>query len=439
MDEYWLTQLEIAVRKRPLVVFQFVGEVLHRLRKSSRGLTEFTIARYHDTFGKLKPPTACLVFSDDGDEAEARFGLVNSRSSVSTLESRVKVKRSKQIQPSTKAGLLDLITEPPHSNRLRERLASDDPVTVLSSALSVHLVRRLAEFKRNHDPMRRVTESLSPSEHHRSMASLQRDAVQTALGVFGLFRDIKLESVILAEGQETELARVNIVEDAVVEHDARHVPGYTLADSDLTGRAVFTRGSERLVVYTANRRPLEHVFGVDLIYLNATRQNIVMLQYKMLDPTRKGDGADWIYRPDDRLELEIERMKKFQKEITPGEYEYRLNTQVFYLRFVKRDAGLKNAGITIPIDHFERLRADPESRGPRGGFRISFDSLAGRYLRQTAFLELVRSGYIGANAGTTKHLKELVRSVVHGEKSVVAAIQSQKGESEVDMEVFDLA
>ena len=171
----------------------------------------------------------------------------------------------------------------------------------------------------------------------------------------------------------------------MVEHDARHVPGYDLAGSDLTGRAVFTKGAERLEVYTANRRSLEHVFGVDLIYLNATRQNIVMLQYKMLERSRKGGGEDWIYRPDDQLESEFERMKRFQGEATPDEYEYRLNPQVFYLRFAKRDAALKNAGITMPIDHFERLRDDPKSRGSRGGFRISFESLSGRYLRQTAF------------------------------------------------------
>ena len=88
-------------------------------------------------------------------------------------------------------------------------------------------------------------------------------------------------------------------------------PGYDLAGSDLTGRAVFTKGAERLEVYTANRRSLEHVFGVDLIYLNVTRQNIVMLQYKILEPKRKGAGEDWIYRPDDQLDTEIERMKKF--------------------------------------------------------------------------------------------------------------------------------
>ena len=177
---------------------------------------------------------------------------------------------------------------------------------MLTSPLSAHVIRKLAQIDRNHRTMRSVAESLSPSEHHRTMASLQRDAVQTALRVFDLFGGAELKSVVLDEGQETALARVSVVEDAVIEHDARHVPGYDLAGSDLTGRAVFIRGSERLEVYTANRRPLERVFGVDLIYLNATRQNIVMLQYKMLEPRRKGDGEDWIYRPDDRLESEIE-------------------------------------------------------------------------------------------------------------------------------------
>ncbi|MYJ94821.1 MAG: hypothetical protein F4053_04290 [Proteobacteria bacterium] len=439
MDENWLIHLENVVRQRALVVFQFVGEELHRLRKSPRGLTEFTIARDDDTFAKFRRPTACLVFPGGGDDVKARFGLVGSHTSVSTLESRVKVRLANRIRPSTKAGLLKLIAETPHSDRLRERLESDKLVTMLTSSLSAHVIRELAQIDRNHGTMRSVAESLSLSEHHRTMASLQRDAVQTALRVFDLFGGAVLESVVLGEGQETALARVSVVEDAVVEHDARHVPGYDLAESDLTGRAVFTKGSERLEVYTANRRPLERVFGVDLIYLNATRQNIVMPQYKMLEPRDAGDGEDWIYRPDDQLESEIERMRTFQGQATPGAYEYRLNSQVFYLRFVKRDAGSKSGVFTIPIDHFERLRADPGSRGPRGGFRISIDSLAGRYLRQTAFQELVRSGYIGANAETTKHLKELVRSVVEGDKSVVAAIQSRKDAPEVDMKVFDRA
>lgn len=203
--------------------------------------------------------------------------------------------------------------------------------------------------------------------------------------------------------------------------------GYDLVGSDVTGRAVFENRDEKLEIYTANRGHLEEAFGVDLIYMNMTRHNIVMVQYKMLEPLqRNGKDEDWIYRPDENLESEIKRMQKFRKKHAPGPYEYRLNREVFYLKFVKRNGMLKNAVITMPISHFERLREDPSCRGPRGGFRISFESLAGRYLRQTAFLDLIRSGYIGSHARTTKDLKTLVEYVVREGRAAVAAIQSQR-------------
>ncbi len=167
------------------------------------------------------------------------------------------------------------------------------------------------------------------------------------------------------------------------------------------------------------------MFGVDLIYLNTTRQNIVMVQYKMLDVVNRINGnADWIYWPDSSLESEIRRMKVFSKTHPPGQFEYRLNPQVFYLKFVKRDGSLSNASIILPVDHFERLRTDPSCKGPRGAFRVSFNSLAGRYLRQGPFLDLIRAGYIGANAKTTTYLKNLVQAVVDGDRTVVTAIQS---------------
>ena len=40
-------------------------------------------------------------------------------------------------------------------------------------------------------------------------------------------------------------------------------------------------------VFTANKRPLEELFGVDLIYLNKTRGALVMVQYKMLELERR--------------------------------------------------------------------------------------------------------------------------------------------------------
>ena len=454
MDEAWLSTLIELVQIKPLVVFHLESEEMWRFRAPNRATNKFTIAMPHETVNQIQIPTVCLVFNKNDHQPGIYFGVASSRSPVSTFESRVAIKRMQLLHPTSKSELLRLISDQPHARNLQNILASHEKVIVLSSKLSAYLIQKLATIEANHGPMRTVSASLSAPKIYSGMEAMQEDAVKTALRAFGLsvddlaisldliqgqgtalarinvFEDRAIEhdarSVLdLIQGQDTALARVNIREDAVIEHDARFVLGYDLVGSDITGRAVFEKNSEKLEVYTANRHPLEEVFGVDLIYLNVSRQNIVMLQYKMLEPVSRPNGSkDWIYRPDAQLESEIGRMRQFSNEHSPGQYEYRLNPQVFYLKFVKRDGALKNAAFTIPIDHFERLRADPACRGPQGGLRINFEGLDGRYLRQGPFLDLIRSGYIGAYAETTAHLKELVQSIVQGDRAVVAAIQS---------------
>lgn len=426
MDASWRKSLEEIVRQRRLVIFQFDGEEWWRLQESRRGLNEFTIARSHEHLRQIQIPTACILLMQDDFETKARFGVVSSRSAISTLESRIKIKKSQRIQPSSKDGLFLLIADklPP---RKQDELASDKSVVVLPPKPSAHLVEKLAEIEANHGTMRLVAASLSSPKRFHSAAEMQQDAVQSALRTFGVSVDAQAVSLHLVDGQETALARIDVREGTVIEHDVRFVPGYYLVGSDITSHAVFENDTEKLEVYTANRGRLEEVFGVDLIYMNMTRNNIVMVQYKMLESQRRNtDDVDWIYRPDRNLETEIKRMQRFRKSHAPGQFEYRLNPEVFYLKFVKRDGAMKNASITMPIDHFERLRKDPSCRGPRGGFRISFESLAGRYLRQTAFLDLIRSGYIGSHARTTTDLKTLVEYVVREGRAAVAAIQSQR-------------
>jgi hypothetical protein len=352
------------------------------------------------------------------------FGLISSRGPVTTLESRIKIRRCVRIQPDSEAGLRKLVSEKPHAKNLSDRLRSEASIVQVSPKLGGHLIERLASIAENHGAMRAVAESLSSPKKYRNVAALQEDAVRTALRAFGLTPDDQATSLDLVEGRETALGRVSIMEDSVVEHDARHLPGYDLVESDVTGRAVFTKNDQRLEIFTANRRDLEHVFGVDLIYLNASRQNIVMLQYKMLNPLREDGNTDWIYRPDAKLDAEIQRMRKFAAGHPPGPHEYRLNPAVFYLKFVKRDGLIRSGGIITPIDHFEQLRKDPACKGPKGGLRISYDRLDGRYMRQGAFLDLIRSGYIGAHTETTQHLKTLVEAVLKNNRAVVAAIQS---------------
>jgi hypothetical protein len=438
MDISWLDRLKRLVEKKPLVILKFDGTEWDRLNESHRGVNEFTIARSHELLKGAKPSTPCLILGKSKDCENLYFGLISSRSAVTTLESRIKIRRGVEIQPHSRSALFRLITDKVHANNLRARLRGDGTVILLSPKLSSHLIERLASIGSNQGAMRAVAESLSRPKTFQGAASIQEDALHTALKAFGLTSNDRARSLELVKGRETALARVGIMEDSVIEHDARHIPGYDLVKSYLTGRAIFEKDDERLVVFTANRRPLEHVFGVDLIYLNESKQNIVMLQYKMLEPiTTEENFNDWIYRPDAKLDSEIRRMRKFIKEGITDPFEYRFNPATFYLKFVKRDGTISNSGIIIPIDHFEKLRTDPACKGPKNGLRVSFQSLSGRYLRQNTFLDLIRSGYIGAHSETTAHLKVLIDFVLNNNRAVVAAIQQSIDTGTVDDDIFN--
>ena len=166
----------------------------------------------------------------------------------------------------------------------------------------------------------------------------------TALRVFGLKMDDSPEMLELFRRGETALDQLRISEDSVIEHDARFVTGFKLNESDLKGRAIFVKNNERLEVITANRRPLEELFGVDLIYVNALMGNIVMVQYKMLEREGSKNNIDWIYRPDTQFQKETDRMRQWVVDThSTSPYEYRLNSEVFYLKFVKRHAELGRA------------------------------------------------------------------------------------------------
>jgi hypothetical protein len=425
MNAPWLAKLKKLVEDKPMVILRFDEEEWERLRDSRRGLSEFTVARPHSLLADARFPTACLIRGLGEEGEELCFGLINSRSAVTTLESRMKVRRVVKIKPQTEAKLLTLVTEKPHARNLRDKLRDGAVVVTLTPKLSSHLLHRLGSLSANHTAMRAVAESLSRPKHFRGAQALQEDALHVALKAFGLSPQDRASSLELVDDKETALGRVGLMEDSVIEHDARQIPGFTLASSHVTGRALFERGNERLEVFTANRRPLEHVFGVDLIYLNASRKSIVMLQYKMLEPLRvEGAETDWIYRPDSKLKSEITRMQKFAAGGSGRLSEYRLNPAVFYLKFVKRNGAISKGGIIMPIDHFEKLSLDPACQGPRNGLRVSYNSLSGRYLREHAFVDLVRSGYVGAHSETTENLMVLVEAVLKNDRAVVAAIQT---------------
>ena len=437
----WLIAFKELVVRKPLVIYRFSQEEWDSLDYANR-TSEFTVTRAHSLTEKVRASCVGILIRETPINGTVNFiGLVRSRAPISTLDSRIKFAGVRKLQPSTECDILNLVTDPVHKRNLRSRLNSKEPVIPLSPKLSEHLVKGLAAISENHDAMRAVIEQLDTPRTYSSNVALQQDAVNLSLKAFGLSASAPALLVESVDHRKTTLDRVEtrydrqsldcgdvivrVREDAVIEHDAREVSGFRLIESDITGRAVFRNGDEHLEIVTANRGPLEEVFGVDLIYLNAVKRNIVMVQYKMLDQGSNGNQSDWIYRPDNQLEVELARMKRFSQTHSPGQLEYRINPQVFYLRFVRRDAILGRSPVTIPVDHFDTLRHDPSCKGPRGAFRITYDSLAGKYLRQAEFLGLLRAGYIGAYAQTSADLACLISAVLNDGYAVVRAVHDK--------------
>lgn len=432
----WLDALRLHVQKKPCMILRLNEDDSYRLHISRRGLNEFTLARAHELCTDIKPPTICLIFGKLSEWADtdkighfAYIGLISSRGTVSTLETRIKIKRAVRMAPDTEQGVSALLNGSIYSTHLQKKLQSSANILVLSPKMSGALIDALMEIPSNQRPVQTVAESLAAPKRYVNFAAMQEDAVQTVLKAFGLAASDRASRVDLIGLQSTALARIPLMEDSVIEHDARTVPGYTLSASHITGRALFEKGPDKLEIFTANRRDLEHVFGVDLIYLNLTKKNIVMVQYKMLEPnSRLGEPTDWIYRPDPNMADEVMRMRAFTVRHAPGPLEYRLNPEVFYLKFVRRNGRLTNGSIITPVDHYERMLQDPSCMGSRGALRISYKSLGGRYIRQDAFLNLIQSGYIGAYADTTTALTTLVKAVLNGDRAVIAAVQSSRYE-----------
>ena len=322
----WIKAFVDLVARIPLVIYRFSQEEWESLDYANR-IGEFTVARPHSLTEKTRPSSVGILTRKASISGpETYIGLVRSRARITTLDSRVSFTAVNKVKPSTEDELLNLVTEPMLKGNLRRRLNSNELVVPLSPKLSEHLVKKLAAIDNNHDAMRAVMERLDSPQTYSSNVALQHDAVGLSLKAFGLSatapalfvesadnRKTALDGVEtlndLETGRETDKI-VKVHEDAVIEHDARKVSGFRLIESDITGRAVFRNGNERLEIVTANRRDLEKVFGVDLIYLNAVKRNIVMVQYKMLEPVRNDPGTDWIYYPDSQLDAELTRMNQ---------------------------------------------------------------------------------------------------------------------------------
>ncbi len=374
----------------------------------------------------------------DAPEAHAaphmKLGWVRSIQAVATRDSRVAFDHIQSVVPQDLSHLIgDAIPTRLRSSADR-LLASGLEFEEVSPKLAEWLLERLAAEPDNLTAFRRLLGLVRRPTRYRNAIALQEDALVLALKAFGA-PNAAASSLAIGE-RVTALAGARLQEDVVIEHDARWIPDWTLDSSDVTGRAVFTQGREELQVFTANKQPLEQLFGVDLIYLNETRRSIVMVQYKMMEPLersvrdvetglgifREKDEQEWVVPVDKQFRDEMARMARFDK--TLGEPDsYRMTPSPFFFKLVRRYGETGGAGILLSLGHLKQMLAEGRLDGPRGGLRIAYSELKGHYLRGETFVDLVRSGYVGSHSATTDHLQALIDVTLSEGRAAVAAIQ----------------
>lgn len=293
--------------------------------------------------------------------------------------------------------------------------------------------------------LRHIVSSLQlpRTRHEGGLETLERDAVASALQTWrgDSFRKRVLRSARVATSAPTasflsHLQDSVIREDLQITHDHITFPGMFAARKHAVGSVVLSdaHGEEFLTILNCNRQPLEETLGVDLIYYNHTFDSFVLVQYKRMTGEA---GKPVSYRPvsDPNHDRELERMlnaARALKALSGGEAKtlnaFRLSEQAFYMKLCEAktrgplDAGMI-PGLYIPLDLWVPQLGSVETKGPRGGVVMGWDTCHRRF-NNGEFTNLLRHGWIGSAPGQSRFLETIIETVLESGRMLVLAATS---------------
>jgi hypothetical protein len=270
--------------------------------------------------------------------------------------------------------------------------------------------------------------------------SEQRDAVGLVLDIAGInrqtiFGQTEYEKIETVDNFLALLSNHKLQERSLIEHDALWLKEL-LSTSDLniesqTLRFGYDQLYPRVEIKVLDKNPLETLIGVDLLIYNTLFNSLIFIQYKSME-LHKEDG--WFYRPDHQLDNQIGCMNNAKnaslkhphtKNRVKVSKDFRLNSEAFYFKFCearKPDSAEASLikGMTISLPHLEDFLKTPEAM-PIKGLRVGYKN-CNRYLNNTQFTDLAKSGWIGTSAHESEFLKEVVSASLNGNRSVVLAL-----------------
>ncbi|PAD92928.1 hypothetical protein [Shouchella clausii] len=234
-----------------------------------------------------------------------------------------------------------------------------------------------------------------------------------------------------------EIRNVILTEDEMINHDFSIFGDWNKCKSEIVGMAYFEKGNENLFIWNINRKPLESVLGVDLLYYVEEYNSFVMVQYKRM--SRENDK--WVYRANDKAyQKELVNMKAFEdasprEETNDGDpNQFRLNSCPFYFKLCKSTLERSKVpdvipGLYIPLKYWEDIISHPTFvKGVRGGIAVGYHN-AGRWLTKVDFTNLVQKGWIGSKQLKSSVISDLIQASMNGDRAVTLAAKFKKYET----------
>jgi hypothetical protein len=187
----------------------------------------------------------------------------------------------------------------------------------------------------------------------------------------------------------------------------------------------------RLAVFSVNKKPIEVVLGVDLLYWDQICDTFTFVQYKRLEKVLADDGREqeWVYRRKDELKKALDLMPSAH-EPAVASTDWRMTATPFWFKFVRGDAGAKLdkqvlKGMYVPADWLRlALNDDAFRSGPRLGFRLTYNNA--RYIGRNAFTHLVLRGMTGTTSAQSSIFKKVIRAIGRDDsRELVIAIRQE--------------
>ena len=217
------------------------------------------------------------------------------------------------------------------------------------------------------------------------------------------------------------------VEQSLIDQDTR--PTQEWATGVPGGRrhdiTVLSDGNRRLEIANVNATPVESRLGTDLIYYHHNTQSFVFVQYKRIPTAEK---HIWV---DHRLYEQLDKLDNIAKmssaPVIPE--DWCLGSDPCFLKLAQWDPHEESfsmspgRGLYLPVSYVRLLMKDSRTRGPRGGVRLGYDTVP-RYLANTDFIELVKSGLVGTVGTTVQDLDQLVTGRVEEGYGAVVAMET---------------